>query len=130
MKKRFIQISGCLVTLVVLGVLAAFMFVPPLFDYFNNAVVRPQPFTPSAEAKTLHDSLFVADLHSDSLLWNRDLLIENARGHVDLPRLVKGNVALQAFTVVTKTPKSMNYENNTGDTDNITTLAIMQRWPK
>lgn len=130
MGKRFIQVSGCLLTLLMIAVLAAFMFVPPVFDYLNNAVVRPAPFTPNADAKTLHDSLFVADLHSDSLLWNRDLLIENARGHVDVPRLVKGNVALQAFTVVTKTPKNMNYENNTGDTDNITTLAIMQRWPK
>lgn len=130
MGKRFIQVSGCLLTLVMIGVLAAFMFVPSVFDYLNNAVVRPAPFIPNPDAKTLHDSLFVADLHSDSLLWNRDLLIENARGHVDIPRLVKGNVALQAFTVVTKTPKNMNYENNTGDTDNITTLAIMQRWPK
>lgn len=130
MKKRLIQIAGFLATLVVIGILAAFMFVPPLLDYYNNAVVRDKPFTPTAAATKLHDTLFVADLHSDSLLWNRDLLVENARGHVDLPRLVKGNVALQAFTVVTKTPKNMNYENNTGDTDNITTLAVMQRWPK
>ncbi|MBM3288914.1 MAG: peptidase M19 [Candidatus Hydrogenedentes bacterium] len=106
------------------------MIVPPMFDYLMNAVERGAPFTPSPKAKALHNSLFVADLHSDSLLWNRDLLVENGRGHVDVPRLIKGNVALQAFTVVTKTPKKMNYENNSGDTDNITTLAIMQRWPK
>ncbi|NUM54845.1 MAG: dipeptidase [Candidatus Hydrogenedentes bacterium] len=113
-----------------IGGLAAFMFVPPLFDYYNNAVVRDAPFAPSAEAKTLHDALFVADFHSDSLLWNRDLLVENARGHVDLPRLAKGNDALQVFSVVTKTPKKMNFEMNSGDTDNIITLAIMQRWPR
>lgn len=113
-----------------IAALASLMFVPPLFDYFNNTVKREKPFTPDEKAKRLHASLFVADLHSDSLLWNRDLLVENSRGHVDLPRLVRGNVALQAFTVVTKTPKSMNYESNSGDTDNITTLAIMQRWPR
>lgn len=130
LKKRSIQIVGGLVTLALIAALAAFMFVPPLFDSFTNKVERDAPFTPSAEAKTLHERLFVADLHSDSLLWNRDLLVENARGHVDLPRLVKGNVALQAFTVVTKTPKNMNFQSNSGDTDNITTLAIMQRWPR
>lgn len=130
MKKRLIQTVGWLATLVVVGGIAAFMFVPPLFDYFMNAVVRDKPYVPAAKAKTLHDSLFVADLHADALLWNRDLLVENGRGHVDVPRLIEGNVALQAFTVVTKTPKNMNYENNTGDTDNIATLAIMQRWPK
>jgi microsomal dipeptidase-like Zn-dependent dipeptidase len=50
-------------------------------------------------------------------------------GHVDLPRLVEGNVAAQAFTVVTKTPRGMNIESNTGDTDNITLLAMAERWP-
>jgi len=31
--------------------------------------------------------------------------------------------------VVTKTPRNMNIEANTGDTDNITLLAILQAWP-
>jgi membrane dipeptidase len=48
---------------------------------------------------------------------------------VDVPRMTDGNVALQVFSVVTKTPKNMNYDNNTGETDNITLLAAVQRWP-
>ena len=52
-----------------------------------------------------------------------------ARGHVDVPRLVEGGVALQAFTIVTKTPRRMNIESNTADTDNITLLAVAQLWP-
>jgi microsomal dipeptidase-like Zn-dependent dipeptidase len=46
-----------------------------------------------------------------------------------VPRLVEGNVAVQAFTVVTKTPRGMNIESNTGDSDNITLLAFAERWP-
>jgi microsomal dipeptidase-like Zn-dependent dipeptidase len=48
---------------------------------------------------------------------------------VDLPRLQEGKVALQVFSVVTKTPRDMNYDKNTGETDNIALLALAQRWP-
>jgi microsomal dipeptidase-like Zn-dependent dipeptidase len=48
---------------------------------------------------------------------------------VDLPRLQEGNVAIQGFTVVTKTPRDMNIDSNTSDTDNIKLLAIVERWP-
>jgi microsomal dipeptidase-like Zn-dependent dipeptidase len=83
----------------------------------------------SDRARVLHEKLFVADLHADTTLWNRDLLSRGARGHVDVPRLVEGGVALQAFTIVTKTPRRMNIESNTADTDNITLLAVAQFWP-
>jgi microsomal dipeptidase-like Zn-dependent dipeptidase len=73
--------------------------------------------------------LLVADMHADTLMWNRDLLKKGSWGHVDLPRLIDGNVAVQAFTVVTKTPRGMNIESNTGETDNITLLALAERWP-
>jgi microsomal dipeptidase-like Zn-dependent dipeptidase len=45
--------------------------------------------------------------------------------------LIDGNVALQAFTVVTKTPYvwKMNIERNDDQTDNIKILAIAERWP-
>ncbi|MGH9552353.1 MAG: hypothetical protein ACRD3W_23400, partial [Terriglobales bacterium] len=59
----------------------------------------------SEHAKELHQSLFIVDLHADSLLWDRDLLTRNSRGHADIPRLIEGNVALQAFTIVTKVPR-------------------------
>jgi microsomal dipeptidase-like Zn-dependent dipeptidase len=32
-------------------------------------------------------------MHADPLLWGRDLLKRASRGHVDLPRLIEGNVA-------------------------------------
>jgi hypothetical protein len=77
----------------------------------------------------MHDGLIIMDWHSDSLLWKRDLLKRSDYGHMDIPRLVEGNVAIQMFTVVTKSPKGQNYESNTADSDNITSLAIAQLWP-
>jgi microsomal dipeptidase-like Zn-dependent dipeptidase len=84
----------------------------------------------SPRARELHRRLFVADLHADTLLWGRDLLRRGRRGHVDLPRLREGNVALQAFTVVTRTPHGLNIESNDADAfDDATLLALFQRWP-
>jgi microsomal dipeptidase-like Zn-dependent dipeptidase len=73
--------------------------------------------------------LFIADLHADSLLWDRDLLERGSRGHVDLPRLRDGNVALQAFTIVSKVPRGLNIESNDDSSDQILLLALAQRWP-
>ena len=86
--------------------------------------------TPDAHAAALHRSLFVADLHADTLMWARDFLQLGDRGHVDLPRLVEGNVALQVLTTVTRSPHGLNYESNAADArDDITLLALVQRWP-
>ncbi len=83
----------------------------------------------SAEAVALHKTLTIVDLHSDSLLWNRNINDRARRGHMDVPRLVEGNVALQVFSSVTKTPKGQNYAANGADSDNITLLAFAQMQP-
>jgi microsomal dipeptidase-like Zn-dependent dipeptidase len=62
-------------------------------------------------------------------MWKRSLLSNNKGGHEDLGRLEQGNVALQVFSSVTKTPKNQNYDSNTGETDNITLLAVAQLQP-
>jgi len=94
-----------------------------------NTVVPRRPPAPSEAARRLHGRLFIADLHADTLLWDRDLLVRSRRGHVDVPRLVEGNVALQAFTVVTKTPRHLNIESNDDRSDDLTLLAMAERWP-
>lgn len=63
------------------------------------------------------------------LLWSRDPIERTRRGHVDLPRLIEGNVALETFSVVTKVPATLNYRFNPGRLDVILPLAIAQRWP-
>ena len=107
----------------------AFAVLPGVVESGMNKVLTTTPPAPSPAAQALHRELFVADLHADQLLWSRDPLARARRGHVDVPRLQVGNVALQVFSVVTKTPRGINYDRNTGETDNITLLAIVQRWP-
>ena len=119
--------------LIALAVLASaalgifFYGVPRYVDASHNRVTGDQAIAP--QSGTLHQRLIVADLHADSLLWDRDLLKENDWGHVDIPRLIKGNIALQGFGVVTKTPRGLNIERNSAATDNIRLLSFAQRWP-
>ena len=105
------------------------LVLPGVVDSRMNKVLTTTPPNPSASALALHRQLFVVDLHADQLLWDRDPDARSSRGHVDVPRLQDGNVGLQVFSVVTKTPRGINYDRNTGETDNITLLALVQRWP-
>lgn len=110
--------------------LAVFFFVVPgIVDRQMNVRLGPADVSVEARAESLHRTLWIADLHGDALLWGRDLAERADHGHIDVPRLLDGNVALQVFGAVTKTPKGINYERNTDSTDNITLLAIAQRWP-
>ena len=120
---------GRRVGLVVAVVLiAAWALAPVIVERLMNRVTN-RFIKVTDRARAMHERHFVADLHADTTLWNRDLLARGTRGHVDIPRLVEGGVALQAFTIVTRTPRFMNIEKNTADTDNITLLAIAERWP-
>lgn len=128
MKKKILIVLAVIVLLLI----GAFFFVVPAqLEKRMNAAINPPPYTASERAAELHKKLLVSDMHADSLLWARDLLDRSARGHVDIPRLIEGNVALQAFTIVTKTPYfwKMNIERNDDKTDNITILALAERWP-
>ncbi len=115
----------------VLLVLAALTWIlaPSVVGRRLNGVVRAAPRPPSAATLALHGSLEVADLHADALLWKRDLLRRGRWGHVDVPRLIEGRVAVQAFTVVTKVPRGANIESNRSDSDLIAWLALLQGWP-
>lgn len=111
------------------GLLIFFYIVPRYVDKNHNRIINSSVIPSQHSSENLHRSLIVADLHTDSLLWDRDLLKENDWGHVDIPRLIKGNIALQGFSVVTKTPRGLNIERNSAATDNIRLLSIAQRWP-
>jgi len=107
---------------------AVFAFLPAAVERHFNGVHSP-PRAVSERARALHARLLIVDLHADSLLWGRDLLARGRRGHVDVPRMAEGNLAVQGFTVVTKTPRRQNIDRNDETTDNITLLAMVQRWP-
>ena len=114
------------VILLAIAVLLFFTFAPSVVERNMNRTLRPPPYTASAAAQALHRKLRIADLHADSLLWDRNLLTRSTRGHVDIPRLIEGNVALQVFTTVTKTPRGLNIERNDDRTDSITLLMFAQ----
>jgi microsomal dipeptidase-like Zn-dependent dipeptidase len=125
-KKFVISIFILFTTLCVL----ALSLLPTFLDKNMNPVSEHSTYLVSKKAQEMHKSLIVGDWHADSALWNRDLKKTHDYGHVDIPRLQKGNVALQMFTTVTKSPAGQNYEKNNSDSrDNITALAIVQRWP-
>ncbi len=106
-----------------------FLFAAAATDRRVNTIIPRRRPDVSEAARRLHQQLLVADLHADTLLWDRDPLERAPRGHVDVPRLLEGNVALQAFTVVTKTPRHLNIESNDDRSDDVTLLAMAQRWP-
>lgn len=96
-----------------------------------NRVVPHDPYPIRAEVQALHDSLVVADWHADTLLWKRDLLTASERGHVDLPRLQRGGVAVQVFTSVTRVPSGGTHlQDNETKGDKLRTLARVDRWPE
>jgi membrane dipeptidase len=126
------MIRKLLLALLLLLVAAAsgfLTFAPGYVERDMNVIDgKPLPKV-SAEAIALHKTLTIVDLHSDSLMWDRDITKLSDRGQMDLPRLAEGNVALQIFSSVTKTPKNQNYSANGADTDNITPLVIAQLQP-
>ena len=107
-----------------------FLLAPQWVDRNANQVMGNPGRAPTAETRAFHQQLIVGDLHADSALWGKDLLRRNTWGQVDLPRLIEGGASLQMFTTVTKSPRGQNYEQNAADAaDNITLLAMAQRWP-
>ena len=116
--------------LIVILALLFFGAGPKMVEERINRVSDHKSYDISEDAKDLHDTLFIGDWHADSTLWDRNLSNENDYGHVDIPRLQRGNVSLQMFTTVSKSPSKLNYEENSGESnDSITALAIIQRWP-
>jgi len=114
-----------------LAAIATAIWGPGLIERRLNPVTMPAEGWPvSARAEALHRQLVIGDWHADTLLWDRDPLDRAGRGHVDIPRLVEGNVALQIFTAVTKSPRGQNYGHNSAAApDNITPLFIGQLRP-
>ncbi len=126
MTRRVAIVAGLLPAATVVGWLVLARHV----ERFANRVGGPPLAPVSAGASRLHRSSLIADLHADSLLWGRDLTHRSSIGHVDLPRLREGNVALQVFTVVTRFPASASIDaTDPRAPDLITLLALGAGWP-
>ncbi|MDW3194467.1 MAG: dipeptidase [Cytophagales bacterium] len=129
---RFMRaLRDLLGVLILLGLVVFFFVVGKWVDRQNNVRLRDinEPIIVSERAKRLHATIAVADWHSDNLLWDRDPLTKHDHGHVDIPRLIEGNFAIQVFDAVIKVPQGLNYESNTERTDQIKLLSMANRWP-
>ena len=122
------KITLIIVVLVVFAASVLITILPSLYENELNKVL-PSSGAPSNQALELHKTLDVCDLHADSLLWDRNLNKKTVRGHVDIPRLIEGNVAIQTFSIVTKVPKGLNIHSNDANSDEVTLLAMIQIWP-
>lgn len=125
---RFILYS--LAGLIGLGALVYFTVAAPIVDGRYNTVRAEPPYGASDRAQDVHDTLMVADLHNDLLLWPRDPLQQYERGHTDIPRLREGGVGLQVFAAVTQVPRGQSYQGTDASAlDQIPFLVAAQRWP-
>lgn len=124
------KLSLLIVLLILAGAIYFWGFKVPALDSEYNAVIDHDPYKISEETRALHDDLFIADLHADTLLWPRNPKRRYDYGQTDLPRLRDGGVNLQVFATVTKSPRGLNFDNNSADApDNIALLAKVQLWP-
>lgn len=123
---KFVKIG--LAVILILALVAWFNLGTHLDKKYNTVENKP-PYKASQEAIDLHKQLWIADLHADSLLWNRKVHKRHDYGHVDIPRLQEAGVALQVFDAVIKVPTSMGYDGNPEEGDQITQLAMANRWP-
>lgn len=118
-----------LAILLAIGLVTAALSLPATVESSMNKIDYVQYADLPEESHAVHEGLTIVDMHADTLLWKRDLTEWSNRGHVDLPRLQSGNVAIQVFSSVSKTPRKMNYDSNSADSDNITLLTIAQWQP-
>lgn len=108
----------------------AWLFLGLRLESLINRVETVTLPTIHPHTEALHSTSFVADLHSDSLLFERDLLKRSTMGHVDLPRLQEGGVALQVFALPTIVPYGLNVERNeAGGLEMLTLAGIVQLSP-
>ena len=116
-----------LAVIILIAVVVFFTYVPGYFDKKSNLVTTR---INAGDRMTWYDSIpFIADLHCDMLLWDRDFFEEHEYGHVDLPRMQKGNMAFQVFSIVSKVPKGINIERNDDKSDQIALLSFGQLRP-
>src|SRR5581483_2803230 len=117
------------VLLILAGLFVVWLALPGIVERRFNKTLHAGPYQVSTQAQELHGKMIIADLHADSLLWGRNLLRRSSTGNVDVPRLAEGNVAIQAFTVVTTSPRHFNIYKNSDATDQVRLIAMFEGWP-
>ena len=128
--KKVLKITSLILSAVFLVAIAYFfLYFPDNFTAKRNTLLQKGPYKISPRALALHKSLVVADLHADTLAWDQDLRKRRDYGHVDVPRLIEGNVSLQVFAAFTQIPAGLNYESNPANSDQLPPMMIAQARP-
>ena len=115
--------------IILVGLIYFFFFAAHNKDVQENEVEQVDLTGISQDVLDFHRGLTIADLHSDNLLWDRNPLERIDHGHVDVPRLIEGNFSIQVFDAVIKVPMGQNYYETKESWDQITFLAMANRWP-
>ena len=108
---------------------------PPLLAWRMSQHSGALPPPMNAQAQSLHSKLLVADLHAATLVWSRDLSTAGGPGHVDVPRLTDGGVALQVFSATSHLGwygdlhRTVREQSAGPAFDLLTPLAVAQLWP-
>jgi len=124
------KLALLIIIILMAGAVYFFGYKVPQIDGELNTVKAHSPYPVTPPVQALHDELFIADLHADTLLWRRNPAKRYDYGQTDLPRLKEGGVNLQVFATVTKSPRGLNFDNNAADApDDIALLAKAQLWP-
>lgn len=121
-----------LIALIILGIVAATGLVfwfwlkahPDKPERWVNTTSLAPPYPIPPDIQTKHDSLFIVDLHADSLLWQRDLAVKNDYGQLDLPRMKEGGIDLQVFSAVTKFTLGTMIFNHTHPTPRMGSISF------
>lgn len=144
--------SKQVVVLLALPMLLAGCALRPFLRKVNSVRPHDAREVVSDEASRLHRQLFVADFHADPLLLAKppgapasqpgiDLRVRSSGGHIDLPRLREGRVAIQVFGVPTRVPygivefflaQNFSFSEHIRDSklDAIRTVAREGKWPR
>ncbi|MGH0035061.1 MAG: dipeptidase [Myxococcota bacterium] len=121
---RALAITGAVLVALLL---AMKLGVGPRIEPGINRVTPVELPEVSERARSLHFSSDVVDMHADSLLFGRDLLERSEVGHVDLPRLQEGGVAIQFLTMPTVSHVGTNADaTDPDDFDLLTLMGVVQ----
>lgn len=127
LKNIFKKALPALAILLMIVAVVFFGFGSAYFERTTNTVTLK---TSDIKRISWYDSIpFIADLHCDALLWDRNLNKKHSYGHVDIPRMQEANMAFQVFSIVSKTPRGINIEQNSDKTDNVAVLSFAQLQP-
>lgn len=106
-KTRYKGMIVCMKRLfkILIVLLAAIRLIGWQIERFINMVDRQIPLPkPSVKADKLHKAHVIADVHNDTLLFERNFLQRSTMGHIDLPRAEDAGVNLLVFAAATLIP--------------------------